>query len=425
MNEDFLHYIWKYRLFESKKLETTSGESLEIIKPGEHNTDGGPDFHNARIKIDKTLWAGNIEIHINASDWVKHGHQNDNAYDNIILHVVHSNDIEIKRKNKEIIPTLELKELIPLNVFRRYKNMMNSKQWIPCQKLIKQAESIVINSWLERILIEKLENKTEFIIRLLEQTKNNWEQSFYICLARNFGFKLNAEAFELLARSTPLSVIGKHKNSLFQIESIYFGQAGLLNNSPKEEYATSLLHEFKLLKQKFGLSPIPAHIWKFLRLQPSGFPTLRIAQFSSLMHKTSHLFSKILETTKINELENLFQCSCSEYWDTHYVFGKESPKRLKNMGKTAIENIIINTIVPFLFIYGEHTKEEKYKERAIRFLEQLDGEKNAIITQWKLMEMPVKTAANTQALIELKNNYCNKKKCLNCALGSHLLNRAK
>jgi len=425
MNEDFLHYIWKYRLFDSKTLATASGETIDVIKPGEHNHDGGPDFQNARIKIGNTTWAGNIEIHLNASDWLKHNHHKDKSYDNIILHVVYNNDFSVLRLNKETIPILELKDLIPQQIFRKYKNIINSKQWIPCQGLIRQADPLIVATWMERLLVERLEKKSDSVEQSLHLLKNNWEQAFYIHTARNFGFKLNSIPFEMLAKATPLANLGKHKNNLIQVEALLFGQAGLLVKNSQEKYSALLQQEYTVLKQKFNLPPVSGHLWKFLRLHPSGFPTIRIAQFASLIHKSTHLFSKVIEARKLSEIENLFDSECSEYWQTHYVFGKESPKRSKKLGKSAIDNIVINTIVPFLFIYGIKKKEDKYKESAIRFLEQLEGEKNSVITKWKLLGIPARTASNTQALIELKNNYCNNKQCLNCGIGNYLLKKGK
>lgn len=425
MTEDFLHYIWKYRLFDNKILRTSANEKIDIIKPGEHNTNGGPDFSNARIKIGSTTWAGNVEIHIHASDWEKHKHHKNNAYDNIILHVVYNNDFTASRKSSETIPVLEIRDLIPSHILAKYNSLQQSRNWIPCQMLVKQCESVVITSWLDRLLVERLERKSEYISSLLKHYRNNWEQAFYVHLARNFGFSLNAEPFEMLAKSTPLKSLIRHSNKLFQTEAILFGQSGLIKRPSREKYENELIAEYSYMQQKFDLKPIGGHLWKFLRLHPSGFPTIRIAQFASLLHKSTGLFSRILEAKKISEIESLFDVDCSEYWSTHYVFGKPSPCRSKNMGKTSIDTILINTVVPFLFVYGKIKKDHKLCERALRFLEQLDGEKNSIITKWKLFGMPVKTASNTQALLELKNSYCAAKLCLNCGIGNFLLRRTK
>lgn len=425
MTEDFLHYIWKYRLFDNKSLRTSANEKIDIIKPGDHNTDEGPDFTNALIKIGNTTWAGNVEIHIDASDWEKHRHHKNNAYDNIILHVVYNNNFTVFRKNNEYIPVLEIRDLIPSHIITKYNSLRQSRNWIPCQSLIKQCETVVVTSWLDRLLIERLERKSEYIATLLKHHRNNWEQAFYIHLARNFGFSLNAEPFELLAKSTPLKNLIKHKNNLFQLEAMLLGQSGLIRKPSREKYENELIVEYSYLQLKFNMKPIEGHLWKFLRLHPSGFPTIRIAQFASLLHKSTGLFSFMLETRKISEIESLFDVECSEYWNTHYVFGKPSPRRSKKIGKASIDIIIINTIVPFLFVYGCITKEDKYKERALRFLEQIEGEKNSVISKWKLMGMPVNAASNTQALLELKNNYCATKLCLNCGIGNNILRKLK
>lgn len=420
MTEDFLHYIWKYRLFDNRSLRTSADEKLEIVKPGEHNTNGGPDFFNARIRIGNTTWAGNVEIHVDASDWQKHKHQKDDAYDNIILHVVHNNNFTALRKNNEAIPVLEIKDLIPQNIYRKYNNLLQSRNWIPCQPQLKQCDNIIITSWLDRLLVERLERKSEYILSLLKHYRNNWEQAFYVHLARYFGFNLNAEAFELLAKSTPLKYLTRHSDNLFQLEAILFGQSGLISKPSREKYENDLIAEYAYLKQKFELKPIESHLWKFLRLHPSGFPSIRIAQFAALMHRSSQLFSTVMEAKRIQDIEKVFDVECSDYWETHYVFGKPSPRRSKRTGKASIDILLINAVIPFLFVYGRIMKEDKFCERALRFLEQLEGEKNSVITKWKLSGMPVNTASHTQALLELKK-YCAAKKCLSCSIGNLLL----
>ncbi|MCK4638130.1 MAG: DUF2851 family protein, partial [Bacteroidales bacterium] len=351
MTEEFLYYIWMFRLFD-KDISTTSGESINILKSGERNTDSGPDFFNAKIKIGDTIWAGNVEIHINSSDWYKHNHQENNAFDNIILHIVYKNDAIIKRKNSEIIPTIELKEKFDKKLYYRYKSFMTNKYWIPCQKLIGNVDEFHLNNWLERLLIERLEHKAKTIESTLKLNKNNWEQTFYQYLARNFGFNTNAEPFELLAKSLPVNHLAKHKNNQFQIESLLFGQAGLLETDFKDEYPNNLKNEYNFLKKKFSLKSVDGFLWKFLRLRPSNFPTIRIAQFANLIYKSSGLFSKIIEIKNIKEVYSLFNITTSEYWDTHYIFDKPSAKRKKSFGNNALNLIIINTIVPFLFVYG-------------------------------------------------------------------------
>lgn len=423
MTEEFLHYIWKYRLFDQKNLTTATGEPIEIIKTGEHNTDSGPDFFNAKMKIGKTTWAGNVEIHINSSDWEKHFHQKDNAYDNIILHVVYKVDKRLTRNNGEILPTLELKEKFDENSFKKYLNFKSNENWIPCQKQINSVSSFVIDSWLDRLLVERLERKSDSIIRSLQLNKNNWEETFYQQLARSMGSKVNAEPFELLAKSLSINILSKHKNNLLQIEALLFGQAGMLNTEFKDDYFAALQKEYHFLKQKFNLKPIEAHLWKFLRLRPVNFPTIRLAQIADLIYQSSYLFSKVIEAKNTKEIKKIFVTKTSEYWNDHYQFGKKSSKRKKSLGADTIDIIIINTIIPFLFVYGKQKNEDQYVDKALRFLEEISGEKNSIIEKWKSLKMPVRSAYYTQALLQLKSEYCDEKKCLQCAIGNKLLSR--
>jgi hypothetical protein len=421
MTEEFLHHIWKFKLFNQLDLKTTAGEAIEIIKSGNHNFDSGPDFFNAQIKIGDTLWAGNVEIHINASDWKKHFHQYDKAYNNIILHIVYNADEPVDRASGEAIPTIEIKERIAQKIFQNYLNFKSSKDWIPCEKQIAAVPTLIVNSTFDKLLVERLERKSKLISDNLKLNNNNWEETFYQHLARNFGFKTNAEPFELLAKSLPSLVLAKHKNSLLQIEAMLFGQAGLLNEHLKDKYPQALQNEYIFLKQKLKLNSIDSHLWKFLRLRPVNFPTIRIAQFANLIFNSTHLFSKIIETEKCNDLKILINIDVSEYWQTHYLFDKSSKWKTKHLGDDSINNILINTIVPFLFVYGKQKDEVKYIERALQFLEQTTGENNAIIKKWESFKMPVKSAYSTQALLQLKNEYCNYKKCLSCNIGNYLL----
>ncbi len=421
MHEEFLWYIWKFRLFDNKDLQTTSGEEIKILKVGEHNTDSGPDFFNARIKIGSTEWAGNVEVHTHSSDWHKHKHTTDKAYDNIILHVVHEADETIKRKSGEEIPTLELKDKIPQNIYGKYMQFKSSKDWIPCEKQIAWVDKFTLNNWLDRLLVERLERKSKTILDSLKQNKNNWEETFYQMLARNFGQKINSEPFELLAKSLPVSVLAKHKNSLVQIEALIFGTAGMLEKDFKDDYPNELKKEFKFLKSKFKLKPIDVSLWKFMRLHPPNFPTIRISQFANLIYRSSHLFSKILEASSVKQIVSLLETETSEYWQTHYRFDKVSPKRKKKLGNDSVNIIIINTIVPFLFIYGKQKGEEKHCDNALLFLEKLEAENNSIISKWKSIGVTVKSSYETQALLQLKNEYCVNKKCLQCSTGNALL----
>lgn len=421
MNEELLHHIWKFKLFDLKDLFTTNSQRVEILKAGDHNLDSGPDFFNARVWIGGMLWAGNVEIHTNASDWQKHFHQNDKAYDNVILHVVYNADVEIKRRSGELIPTVELKSRIPKRVIYNYLNFRESKTWIPCEKQIGTVPSLIWQNTIDKMVLERLERKSLFIERKLNLNKNDWEETFYQLLARNFGFNKNAEPFELLAKSLPLQILSKHKTSRLQIEALLFGQAGMLEVHMNDRYALALQNEYAFLRHKYRLQPLDLHLWKFLRLRPVNFPGIRIAQFAQLIDRSSAMFSTMLAAEEKEKLEEMLDTSVSDYWETHYIFDKASAKRSKKLGAAAINNLIVNTVVPFLFVYGKHKGEEKYVERALRFLEQTAPEFNSVISGWQELKLPVANAYASQALLQLKNEYCTHKKCLVCNIGNYLI----
>lgn len=421
MNENFLHYIWKYRLFDQRNLKTGQAETLTVLNAGTQNTDAGPDFFNAKIRIGKTTWAGNIELHLRSSDWMKHHHQADKAYDNIILHAVFENDKKVLRGDGTEIPVLELKDRINPGVWKNYSMLMKSSDWIPCSRHIHRIDKITTEHWLERLLIQRLEEKTQRILKTLQLTGNHWEETFYRHLARNFGFKTNAVPFEMLAASLPVAVLAKHKNSLLQVESLLFGQAGMLDKKFNDDFPNSLLKEYNFLKKKFSLVPIDSHLWKFFKLRPVNFPTLRISQFAALIHKSKRLFSRILEIKDIQEAENLFRISATAYWDNHYVFDKQTEPVKKDLGEAALHTLLINTVVPFLFLYGKEHGIEPLRDKALGLLTSIPPEKNLVITNWKKLGMSVKNAAHSQAYLQLKSNYCSFKKCLNCSIGLKVL----
>lgn len=422
MTEDFLFYIWKFSLFKNSLLKTTNNENILVLNQGTLNHDAGPDFFNAKIKINDTTWAGNIEIHTNASDWFKHNHHKDPAYDNVILHVVYNADTVIHRENNKEIPTLELKGLIPEQIYDNYLDIINNKGWISCQNQLDDIDDFILKNWLDRLLVERLERKSISIQKTLQKNNNNWEETFYQCLARNFGFKVNDVPFELLAKSLPQKCLAKHKNNLFQVEAMLMGQAGFLNQDFEEDFPRLLKKEYLFLKNKFSLQPIESHLWKFMRIRPSNFPTIRISQFADLVSKSSGLFSLVLETKTIEELRKIFNVTASAYWDTHYNFGKTTArKKKKNLGKTAVDNLVINTIVPFYFVYSNAKQDESYKDRALEFLASTKKEQNNIIRKWENLGIEVLNAYESQALIQLKTVYCNHKKCLDCAIGNRLI----
>ena len=421
MNEEFLHHAWKYGLFRRSKLSGISGESIEILNSGRHNFDSGPDFFNAQLKINGQLWAGNVEIHVRSSDWNRHFHSQDAAYDNVILHVVHTHDEKIERRNREAIPTLELEKILYRDAWRRYLELKRSGDEIPCGKQLEEVDAFTFHHWLDRVLVERLEAKSLTIIARIAANRNDLEESFYQLLARNFGFKVNEDPFEALARSLPLAILARHRDKPFQVESLLFGQAGLLQTGFREKYPRALKREYGFLQKKYSLSPLSSSLWKFMRMRPVNFPSLRIAQFSHLMNRSAGLFSSMLEAGSVEEFHRLLACEPHEYWDHHYTFGARAAHRKKHLGREAINNIIINTIAPVLFVFGKQRGEEKYVERSLSLLEAVEGENNSIIRKWRALGMPVRTAAHSQALLQLKKEYCDKKKCLHCGIGAKLL----
>ena len=421
MPEEFLQYIWQNRLFTTNQLQTVEGDQVEIIDQGRKNTDSGPDFFNAKIKLNETIWAGNIEIHKSASDWDKHNHSNDKAYDNVILHVVETADIAVVRSNGEIIPTLILN--YPEHLKHNYQKLINAQTWIACENQFHKVDPILLQLGFNRLMIERLETKTQAIVDQLEQNNNNWEETFFQLLARMFGFKVNAVPFELLAKSLSIQTLLKHKNSLFQLEALLFGNSGLLNQQLLgDDYFIRLRDEYSFLYKKYNLKGIEGHLWKFMRLRPSNFPTIRISQLAKLIYQTEGLFSKILEIESAEKLKQLFKVKASEYWNTHYNFNKLSKNtQPKELGDTAAHILIINVIVPFLFVYGEKQNKHQLKNRALGFLENLPAESNSIISKWADLGVQARSAFDSQALLQLKNYYCESKKCLNCQLGVKLV----
>jgi hypothetical protein len=421
IKEEFLHYIWQQKLFPAKAMKTTCGEIVEIIDVGKRNTNEGPDFFNAKIKIGDKLWAGNVEIHLKSSDWRHHRHSENPVYDSVILHVVKQADTKIKRNSGENIPQLELE--CPQNMIDNYSNLLNKNSSIRCEDFIKDIPGIFISSWLNALLSERLLRKTEQISALLEQNRNNWEEAFYVVLSRSFGFGINNEPFERLAKSLPLVYLQKHKNNLVQLEALFFGQAGLLPEEKTDTYVETLKREYDFLKSKFKLTTMEDPGWKMLRLRPGNFPQVRIAQFASLIYASSKMFSKIIAKPEYDYIHSLFSIQLSEYWDTHYTFNKTSPKRTKHLGKKAIDILLINTIVPFLFYYGQRMENEDLQESALKILEQISPEKNNITEEWTRIGIKLINAFDTQAVIQLKNNYCDNKDCLRCRIGHKVLTK--
>jgi hypothetical protein len=424
IHEDLLHYAWRHRRFDATNLETTQHQFIEILTIGTHNPYNGPDFFNARLRIDDTIWAGNVEMHVLASDWNAHKHSDNEAYNNVILHVVWEEDAVIIGKDGQAIPCIELSNRIDSQLITIYKKLIFNELRIPCFHHFAEVSDITKQMWLERLLIERIEQKTEKILPSLTSSHDNWEETFYRALAANFGTKPNQVPFEAVANALPLQILAKHKHNFFQIEALFFGQAGFLEEEFTEEYPKKLQAEYRYLRAKWQLAPaLTKAQWHFRSLRPANFPTIRLAQFAVLVDKSIHLFSKILEAETVQTLQTLLKVALSDFWLTHYTFEKTSKSIRKTLGKDTIELLIINTIVPFLFLYGKKRGNDALKERAITFLETTSPEKNSIIETWEALAVQPKSAADTQALLQLKNNYCDKKRCLECAIGHSILKK--
>jgi len=421
IQEDLLYYIWKTKTFDMSNLKTSDGQVIEIIQFGTQNMDSGPDFSNGKIKIGDTLWVGNIEMHVYSSDWVRHCHDIDKAYDNVILHVVFEHDKEVYTTSEQFIPCLELKDRIAKPILSKYGKLLANNNWIPCEKQIVKVPQHTISFWLQRLIAERVESKTDYLKKILNQTNTNWEETLYIYLSRYMGARVNMDPFESLAISLPYLLLQKNKDDLHKIEAFLYGQAGMLEANYQSNYYKELKREYRYLSKKYDLKHIPLISWKFARMRPVGFPTIRIAQLAQILFKNDRMFSNIILEEDTNELKKLFKVKTSSFWDYHYRFGKEAKYKEKNIGDTFVDQLIINVICPVVFLYGKYIADERYCERALRHLESIKAENNNIVKKFKSIGVSCKTASESQALIELKSNYCNKKQCITCVIGSSIL----
>ncbi len=421
MNEKLLQYIWQFQYFNKSNLVTAENDALSIINVGTLNTNQGPDFFNARIKINNIILSGNIEIHTKASQWILHQHSNDKNYKNIILHIVWENDIPIKDDNNTPIPTLELKNIVPKVLIEKYIELMEATLQLPCNSFLPCLSQLGWTSWKERLTTERLLYKSSQIQEVYKKNNNNWEETMWQLLAYNFGLKVNATFFQQVAETISNNILSKHKNRIHQLEAMLLGQANLLNDEFQNDYPLSLKKEYIFLKRKYNLNEVKGSAL-FLRMRPANFPTIRLAQLAALISNSSHLFSKIKEIETISELQNLFNINCSSYWNYHYTFfDNPSDFDEKKLGKQTIDNIIINTIIPIFFSYGWHHNDDELKLKSINWLHQIKPEKNKITKEWEILLIENKSAFDSQALIELTNSYCSKKKCLECAVGNNIL----
>jgi hypothetical protein len=417
MTERLLQFLWQFQYFNKGELQTASGEPVRILFPGRLNSNQGPDFNDAKIKIGHTTWAGHVELHLKTSDWNRHGHQLDRNYHNVILHVVWEDD---SKETAGLVPVLQLKERVSKILLQRYEELMNSKGFIPCEKSIADVKPIIIQSWKERLIAERLTRKSEIVKSFLLQNNNHWEETFWWLLARNFGIRINADAFEEIARSIPVNILAKHKNQIHQLEALLLGQARLLDKNFKDDYPAMLKKEYLFLKKKYSLQSIHQSV-HFLRMRPGNFPTIRLAQLAMLIKDSSHLFSKIKEATKVGEIINRLQVTANDYWHYHYIFEETSDYKKKNLGTAMADNILINTVCLVLFAYGLIQDEQKCRDKAVRWLEVIPTENNSITKGFQQRGLLNKNACDSQALIELKNEYCNQKRCLDCAIGNAIL----
>ena len=427
--EKLIQYVWKHKWFPLKELLTTDGESVEVIDPGLYNRNAGPDFFNAKVRIGNTLWVGNVEIHEKASDWYAHGHHHDTAYNNTILHVCETIDAEARNTHGDALKQMQLD--VPDGLVTNYQELLNTDQYPPCYQIIPSLSRIVVHAWMSALQTERLEQKTQAIQERVKRCDGSWETAFFVTLARNYGFGINGDAFERWAQGISLSQVGHHRDNLFQIESIFMGQAGLLEldsipqryqqDALMEGYFSKMRNEYQYLSHKFSMKPMDFKLWRFLRLRPQNFPHIRISQLANLYYSRKASISRLMDCETIEEVAETLDTHVTPYWETHYIFGSTSEKNHKQLSARSMNLLIINTVIPILFAYGRYKMNDKLCDRAFDFLEQLKAEDNHIVRTWKECGLDVENAGDSQALIQLKLKYCDKKECLRCRIGYEYL----
>lgn len=423
MQEAFLHFVWQHQYFNKADLGTPGGKPVSVIKPGFHNTDSGPDFSEARVKIDALDWRGNVEIHNRSSDWNAHGHTRDKAYDSVILHVVWDHDTEIRRNDGTEIPTLVLKDRVDPALIDKYHQLIHHVHDIPCENQLEQVDRLITRSMLDTASMERLSKKSSEVLSLLEKNGQDWEETTYQLVCKNFGFKTNADQFLGLAERVPFKVLAKHSDKIYQLESLLFGQAGFLEGA-QDEYSKRLLDEYNFLYHKYQLKPpLSHHQWKFMRLRPANFPTLRIAQLAGILSGPKGLFSRFLQVNNKSQLSKIFEKSISRYWKDHYLFGKKATANVSPIGTASIENIGINTVAPILVAYGKTIDEQRYVDQAVTLLQELSAESNKKTRLWKKCGLQAQSALDSQGMIQLYDNYCLRKRCLDCKIGVSIVRR--
>lgn len=419
-----MQYVWKHRLWRSEDMVTNTGKKVRVVDPGLLNTDAGPDFFNAKIEIDGHMWVGNVEMHYRATDWKRHHHDSDKAYDSVILHVVAKDDAPVRRTNGELIPQLVLEVSPQFNA--DYASLVGATIEVPCATKIKQVPHLTIVEWVEGLAFERLHGKVERIHQLLDSFNGSWEDVCYVTLARNFGFGINNDAFERLARRTPLRLLGKHSDSVLQIEALLFGQAGMLDAQKPgmDSYYNQLCTEYAFLSNKFQLTPMEKESWKLFRIRPQNFPYRRIAMLAQFIEGGFRMMNRILEAEGEKEMRALFEVELSGYWTKHYTFGKPNERATATLSRSSIDIILINTVAPLLYAYGEFTDNYEMTDKAIKLLEDLRAESNSIVSHFVAYGIDCPDALTSQALVQLKREYCDARKCIYCKIGHHLLSKA-
>lgn len=422
--EKLMQYVWKHRLWRSEDMVTNTGKKVRVVDPGLLNTDAGPDFFNAKIEIDGHMWVGNVEMHYRATDWKRHRHDSDKAYDSVILHVVAKDDAPVRRSNGELIPQLVLEVSPQFNA--DYASLVGATIEVPCATKIKQVPHLTIVEWVEGLAFERLHGKVERIHQLLDSFNGSWEDVCYVTLARNFGFGINNDAFERLARRTPLRLLGKHSDSVLQIEALLFGQAGMLDAQKPgmDSYYNQLCTEYAFLSNKFQLTPMEKESWKLFRIRPQNFPYRRIVMLAQFIEGGFRMMNRILEAEGEKEMRALFEVELSGYWTKHYTFGKPNERATATLSRSSIDIILINTVAPLLYAYGELTGNYEMTDKAIKLLEDLRAENNSIVSHFVAYGIDCPDALTSQALVQLKREYCDARKCIYCKIGHYLLSKA-
>ncbi|RDV16076.1 DUF2851 family protein [Pontibacter diazotrophicus] len=425
MQEDFLHYIWQHQYFSKTNLTTTDGAALQVLRIGYYNTDAGPDFREALMRIGEVEWSGSVEVHLQASDWHRHQHQLDEKYDQVVLHVVWEADVPVYRMDGTLVPVLVLKGRVDLALLQTYERLLYAKDAVPCAAFWPAVPHITKTLMLERALVERLAAKGEEVLQTLQRYSNDWEQTAYHTLLRGFGFKANQQAFEELAKALPLSVVRRHQQNVLQLETLLFGQAGFLEEA-QDAYAAQLLKEYRFLSHKYDLVPkaMQRHRWNFLRMRPANFPTVRLSQLAAILHQQQAFFSKLLEAQTVKQYEVLFQAPVSAYWQEHYLLGKPGKGLQKSMGKSSVQNLIINVAVPLLAAYASYSDNRLYLEKAVSLLEELKEASNKITRHYEDLGWQAKSAADNQAALSLYKRYCAPVNCMHCAIGNKVMKQS-